>query len=235
LVHEGEYWAFGTELVNRQQGGGYSVPLAMHSKDGEKWTHGVNGSKDFGGCNHQGCFMWDGAVESLYGAHEQYWNLPQDYSLSNKWAIAGDRVCTLSSVIECGPAVPTEKPLPAVPQAGGYQFNLKRSTANLAFAEDCAPCTVKPIWPDPEMNWSGRVDAEFSVENSGAVYGVSLTGLRDARLTDQIEEQIRKWTFKPNHDDASQRRKVSIEVKCIDARDAPAVGGCRLAPARGPA
>jgi photosystem II stability/assembly factor-like uncharacterized protein len=30
FVHQGEYWAFGGELVHREKGGGYGVPLALH-------------------------------------------------------------------------------------------------------------------------------------------------------------------------------------------------------------
>ncbi len=38
FVHGGEYWAFGMELVHRDTGGGYGVPLTLHSKDGETWA-----------------------------------------------------------------------------------------------------------------------------------------------------------------------------------------------------
>jgi len=235
FVHGGEYWAFGMELVHRDTGGGYGVPLTLHSKDGETWVHGTSGPTEFGGCNRQGCYMWDGAVESLYGTHEQFWNLPQDSSLSIKWAIAGDRACTVSSVVECSQAAMTEKPQPTVPHAGGARFDLKEASVNLAFAEDCAACGVRPIWPDPGTNWTGRVNAVFSVDQSGTVFGVSLEGPLNARVRDLIEEQIRHWIFKPSPNDTSARRSISIDVKCVNVLDAPAVGGCRLAPARGPA
>jgi len=128
--HDGEYWAFGMELVHREKGGGYGVPLAMHSRDGQIWTHGVNGEHEFGSCNPQGCYMWDGTVEALYGEHEQYWALPQDCSMTFTWAIAGARACTIHrggahgstrcsptassqpGPVECGPATTTEQPQP---------------------------------------------------------------------------------------------------------------------------
>jgi hypothetical protein len=114
FVHGGEYWAFGMELVHRDKGGGYGVPLTLHCKDGETWTHGINGGlHEYGGCNPQGCFMWDGTIETLYGEREQYWALPQDGSLSfSKWAIAGSHACNVSTHFECGPAVITEAPQP---------------------------------------------------------------------------------------------------------------------------
>lgn len=113
-VHGGEYWAFGMELVHREAGGGYGVPLTLHSKDGEKWTHGVNGGlHEYGGCNSQGCYMWDGTIETLYSEHEGYWALPQDGSMSvSKWAITEKRACTVGTHLECGPAVATKEPQP---------------------------------------------------------------------------------------------------------------------------
>jgi photosystem II stability/assembly factor-like uncharacterized protein len=42
FTHQSEYWAFGHELVHREKGGGYGVPLAMRSKDGEMWGHGTS-------------------------------------------------------------------------------------------------------------------------------------------------------------------------------------------------
>jgi photosystem II stability/assembly factor-like uncharacterized protein len=37
---EGRYWAVGTEVIHKDQpGGGYAVPVALYSSDGEKWNH----------------------------------------------------------------------------------------------------------------------------------------------------------------------------------------------------
>lgn len=128
FVHGGEYWAFGMELVHRDTGGGYGVPLTLHSKDGETWAHGVNGGlHEYGGCNSQGCYMWDGTVEVLYGERAQYWALPQDGSLSFlEWAIARGHVCTVSAHLECGPAVNTEEPQARPQTTASSTFVLNR-------------------------------------------------------------------------------------------------------------
>jgi hypothetical protein len=148
FAHNGEYWGFGTEMVNRQSGGGSSVPLAIHSKDGEIWVHASNRPEQFGGCNAEGCYMWDGAVVSLYGEHEQYWTLPQDGSLSATWAIAGNCACTIDTTIECGPVIPADKPQPrryGLPRSAGKPYKV----LNLPFADDCVSCGVKVIRLDP--------------------------------------------------------------------------------------
>lgn len=126
--HNGEYWAFGMELVHRDTGGGYSVPLTLHSRNGETWAHGVTGgTHEYGGCGPQGCYMWDGTVEMLYTEHEQYWALPQDGTLSvSKWAIAGSRACNVAANLECGPAVVTEEPQPRPETNAPSTFVLNR-------------------------------------------------------------------------------------------------------------
>lgn len=143
-VHEGEYWAFGIELVNRNKGGGHSVPLTMHSKDGENWTHGVRGPNEFGSCNSQGCYLWDGAVEVLYGEHERFWNLPQDGSLQSNWAIVGKTGCTVSETLKCGEASSSDKPQRRPEPPGGVYTTINRGP----FADGCLLCSFDPISPD---------------------------------------------------------------------------------------
>jgi hypothetical protein len=107
FVHGGEYWVFGMELVHRDTGGGYGVPLTLRSKSGETWTHGINGGlHEFGSCNSQGCLTSVGTVEMMQRDREQYWTPPPG-SLSSpaKWAIAGNRACIISTHFECGPAI----------------------------------------------------------------------------------------------------------------------------------
>ena len=110
FVHDGQYWALGIEYLNRERGGGYGAPVSLHSNDGITWTHGVRGPNEFPSCNSQGCYLWDGVVESLYGTHERFWILPQDGTMTKTWAIAGDQACTVGHNLLCGPAVVSEQP-----------------------------------------------------------------------------------------------------------------------------
>ena len=55
FVRDGQYWAFGIEYLDRQNHGGYSAPVSLHSKDGVTWIHGVRGPNEFHVCNSQGC------------------------------------------------------------------------------------------------------------------------------------------------------------------------------------
>ena len=101
FVHEGEYWAFGIEYINREDHGGYGAPVSLHSKDGENWIHGARGPNEFSTCTRQGCSLWDGLIENLYGPQPKFWILPANGSLQRKWAIAANHACVLDSGLTC--------------------------------------------------------------------------------------------------------------------------------------
>ncbi len=236
FVHDGEYWAFGMEFLNRQQGGGYGAPLTVHSKDGKAWAHGTGGPKEFGGCNSQGCYMCDGAVETLYGEREQYWALPQDGSLSDKWAIAGNRACTIDTTIECGPAIMVEKP-PQTPRDLTRSVGQPHKITNHPFEDDCVLCGVKTIRLDPGRNWEGHVVVSFAIDQNGAVTDLAEEGALEGPLGALIEDQVQRWRFKVPAGATStttQQRHVPIDVKCIDAPDVPTMDGCQMFPWKTP-
>jgi photosystem II stability/assembly factor-like uncharacterized protein len=235
FVHGGEYWAFGTQLLNRESHGGGMASMTRHSKDGETWTAGISAASDMGGCNSQGCYLWDGTVEALYGAHEQYWTLPQDGSLSATWAIAGNRACTVDTTIECGPAIPADQPQPRqrnLPRSAGQPYKI----TNLPFADDCVTCGVKVIRLDPGKNWQGRVLVSFDLGPQGAVTNLYEDGAPEGPLGALIEDQVQRWRFNAPAADTSTKpatRHLPIDVKCIDAPDVPTMDGCQLTPGKG--
>ncbi len=191
FVEEGEYWAYGRELVHREKGGGYGVPLALHSKDGETWIHGAAGPKEFDSCNSQGCYMWDGVVEVLYGEHEQYWAFPQDGSLSKNWAIAESTGCTISDgALKCSPGHSTEKPLSRPEESGGIIY---LTFNNQYLVDGCLDCRVEAIIPEsvgpPSIH---PVRASIKVRRDGTVANVSVDYRASKRMSDEISSQLSK-------------------------------------------
>ncbi|MGA7629289.1 MAG: YCF48-related protein [Terriglobales bacterium] len=231
LVHQGEYWAFGEELIHRGKGGGYSVPLVLHSKDGETWTHGVNGAEEFTTCNAQGCYLWDGAVESLYGEHEQFWSLPQDGSLSEKWAIAGTTACTVGSTLKCGHATISDKPAERSEPPGGIIF---LSPSHPHFADGCLECGVDGIVPDSAGPPSMRpVHASVMVRRDGTVANVSVDHPSSKRLTNIIADQLSKWLFEPTHsgvETIEAKKDISMYLMCSGIPGRPETDRCTLHP-----
>jgi hypothetical protein len=216
FAHQAEYWAFGMELVHREKGGGYGVPLTIHSNDGEKWAHGVAGPSEFGTCNSQGCYMWDGAVEVLYGEQEKFWAAPQDGSLTERWAIAENTVCTVGSTLKCASVSATDKPQPRPEAKGIVTINL----SGAGFAEGCLECDVEAIVPDnPNLKGRGRVVASIKMRRDGSVESVSVEKAPTKGLRDAIEGQVAKWLFEPAPGGSSAseiHRDVPIDLTCFD-------------------
>jgi photosystem II stability/assembly factor-like uncharacterized protein len=230
FVHQGEYWAFGHELVHREKGGGYGVPLALHSKDGETWTHGVAGPSEFDSCSPQGCYMWDGAVEVLYGEREQFWALPQDGSLSKRWAIAEGTGCTVTdSTLKCGRATVTEKPVDRPEVPGGIIY---LNAHNQFLADGCVECHVEGIVPDnagpPSMQ---KVHASITIRRDGTVANVSVDYPPSKRMSNDISSQLSKWLFGPGHkgsDTVGAKKDVSLLLMCSGFPGRPETNRCTL-------
>ena len=114
-----------------------------------------------------------GAVEVLYGQHEQFWALPQDGSLGKKWAIAESTGCTVNdSNLKCGRAAVTEKPADKPETPNGIIY-LNAHTQY--FADGCLECHVEGITPDnagpPSMQQATCIDHSSSGWNSGPRLG----------------------------------------------------------------
>lgn len=220
FVHGGEYWAFGMELVHRDVRGGYGVPLTLRSKDGETWMRGTIGPEEFGGCNRQGCYMWDGTVESLYGEHEQYWALPQDGTLSQLWALTQDRACTVGEFVECGPATRTEQPQARPTRPAGRPQPIQ--TANMTppapafragLPEGCIRCILDPIPWNIQQRSALWVIARLHIGPAGDVKAVALSQQLEI-LEHPLTEQLSQWRFQPSSDGIEVIRNVRLAVRC---------------------
>jgi len=152
FVHNGEYWAFGIEMLDPKKRR-YGAPVTLHSKDGLSWTHGIRGNKEFASCTRQGCDMWEGAIEDLYGDQEIFWTVPQDGSVTSKWAIAAGHICSIATSVSCGTASVTKQP-PPKPERHGW---IHVPVGNLGFIDDCLSCVIKPMEPRPVFQGRARV------------------------------------------------------------------------------
>lgn len=216
-MHGGEYWAFGMELVHRDTGG-YGVPLALHSKDGDTWVRGANGPKEFFNCNPQGCYMWDGTVETLYGERERYWALPQDGTMSGAWAISQNRACTIGQFLECGSATMTQEPQPRFKRPAGPAQALQTGTVRLpafrvGLPEGCVQCTLDPIpWKIQQRSvlW---VVAKLHIGPDGDVKDVMLSQQLEL-LDPPIKQQLSQWRFKPSSGRIEVTKDVRLVVRC---------------------
>ena len=139
FAHNGEYWAFGIEYLGREHnpGGGYSVPVALHSIDGQTWQHGARATWEFDSCTNQGCVLPYGVIEVLYEAQEKILSLPQDLPTPGRWAMAGNRVCVVDHELRCGTAIASDVPQPAPEHAAPQMFQMAWNRPLVAGCLDC--------------------------------------------------------------------------------------------------
>jgi len=232
--HASEYWAFGIEYLDRKNHGGYSAPVVLHSKDGETWAHGIRGPNEFTSCNVQGCYLWDGTIEDLYGAKEVFWALAQDDSLTEKWAIAAASVCTVDGILKCALATATDKPQPRPEPPGGIIISAVLRGSG-PFAEGCLECDAGPIIPDdPGLKGRGRVVASLTIRRNGSVGSVSVAHAPNKRMTDDIAKELAKWLFEPAHEGPAtieSYKVVPIDLLCIGWPGPSGSARCSLLPA----
>jgi len=119
VAHGGEYWFAGVEVIEKDKpGGGYGVPLVMHSTDGEKWTHLTRWSKnEFSECNSQGCLYWDGAgVQLPPTTPPKFWSFAAEKVVTAKWAIGNGSICSVGADLRCATLTETQT-MPAYVEA----------------------------------------------------------------------------------------------------------------------
>ena len=235
FVRDGQYWDFGIEYLGREHnpGGGYSVPVTLHSTDGEHWQRGLREVNESRGCTIQGCFQPYGVIEVVYGGAEKIWSLPQNLPTAPKWAIASGRVCTIDHSLRCGSAIASDAPQPPPDNAPSNMFEVEYSKP---FFEGCLDCQMTMVAPDKA--WAGRagrlsgVVAEVKVNRNGSVGGVAIQGIPSKSVTDAIALQIRQWVIAPAHEagqTAAAKLKVNIELLCFpDFPGHPGSGNCSV-------
>lgn len=142
LARKGQYWAFGTEVVKKDQpGGGYGVPVALHSRDGLKWVHDLGESdkfEDYSNCNDRRCILW---------------------------AAAKGNVCRLGATLQCSIPRPADTPWP-MPQEG--LGNVGRPNVP-PLPEGCLVCPLDAFYVPRRLRGYTFWNVSFAVRCDGTV------------------------------------------------------------------
>lgn len=234
---DGKYWALGMEIVNRQNRGGYSVPLVLSSADGLVWQHGAKSPTEFeGSCTVQGCVLYDGAIVDLYGEAPRYIAFPASGTLAVKWAMAKGTVCTISSALSCAKTTPVDKP-PARPELDrpitiGPGHNLYNAPSGClicplnSFAFDKqflgkVPVMVgRPGESAREMMMPGLravLDVRYVVRSDGSLDDIHIGGAPRKEIESHLAGDIAGWLFEPplpGTPAENQSRELEILVDC---------------------
>jgi len=227
--HAGEYWGFGIQILERKKGGGYSAPVVVRSKDALAWAQALHGPKEWSSCVSQGCHIWDGTIEMLYGPREKFVALPQNNSLTARWALALNRVCTVGDLVRCASADYGDKPQPKpAPPA-----IISVGNDGAGFSEECLDCKTERIAPDQLNGFTAnQIVASISIQRDGSVAKVTLDHVPNQRMGDAISQQLSKWLFEPAHNEKGitieSHKVVPITLLCTSIPGVPQMSGCTL-------
>lgn len=241
FVHDGEYWAFGIEYLGREHnpGGGYSVPVALHSTDGQTWQHGVRATSEFDSCTNQGCVLPYGVIELLYATQEKTLSLPQDLPTPRRWAMVSSRVCVIDHGLRCGSAISSDAPQPAPEHAAPQMFQM---AWNQPLVAGCLDCDMPKIHFDASVMHGQAINTKilvhFSVKRDGTIGPIEIVGAPSQSIADDFEKSIAGWLIAPAHDGSetiNQEKSLEFRLSCFAGFPGhPETAMCISAPWDGP-
>ena len=215
VVHNGEYWAFGHEVVDRDKPGEeYGVPLVLHSADGVNWQRGARTSNEYSDCNAQGCILWDGAIVDLYGGKPLFWSLPADGSLTPKWAAAGGIVCSVGTALKCASAKPSGAP----PRRHELDRAVSLSFNSQADVPGCLICRLDSFPVSRKFVGRGILFVNFIVRKDGTVGDVRVMLAPAKEIETAVAGAIESWVFQPprrNGAPVEMKRNFELSVMCF--------------------
>jgi Photosynthesis system II assembly factor YCF48 len=223
----GDYWAVGTEVIHKDQpGGGYSVPVALYSDDGETWTHS-NGDLSSckpqmcSVCNTQGCLSSNGVISRIFLQRTSYSAFASNSEMTSKWGATDSRICFVGAHLNCGPL----KNLSEIPSAGGSPIPTVLSPNPLGVpipqGPQCIACGLERNFIDSKANGVSTVTLILVVAKNGTVASIETQGAPTPVIKSRIEQEAQQWIFEPYMKDGRSvnvRFSISVKVNVIKPR-----------------
>jgi hypothetical protein len=216
----GQYWAVGTEVIHKDQpGGGYAVPVALYSADGEKWNHASN---DLSACklqmcavcNTQGCLSSNGVIARVFLEKTTYRVFPPDKDLTSKWASTDSTACLVGSRLRCAAL----KDLAQAPGSAGSQVPTVVGPGPLGApipqGPRCIACGIDRIFIDKKAHGAYTIKLTLDIAKNGTVTSVEAQSAPTPEIKSRIEQQTQQWIFEPYlKDGAPVNVKLNTNVK----------------------
>lgn len=205
LVEEDKYWAVGTEVVHKDKpGGGYAVPLALYSDDGEHWEHTEHDIQMChwegcgGRCTDQGCLAASGLVMSIFQEKVDRIVFPSNPELTVRWAITPTAICFVGAKLECADARPDSsadaQKMPGVAPTAEAQPLMKSLSAGTV---QCIVCGLKSIYVDPQANGNFALKTSVLINKNGLVESVEIKDAPSKTPEESVRRSMMGWVFVP--------------------------------------
>ncbi len=207
-ARDGEYWFAGMEVIGKDKpGGGYGVPLVMHSADGEKWMHLPRWSPaEFSACNVQGCLYWDGAgVKFPGGSTANYWTFAAEKAVTAKWAVAGGSICSVSADLKCAPVITTQAMPPHAGSSSPIAVLLAPPPLDAPPSQGlrCISCDVEKVIVTQDYQGVADVELKLNIATNGLVVNAEVVRATRPEIGERMAAAARNWIFVPYEKDGA--------------------------------
>ncbi len=224
-AYNGEYWAAGGEVIEKDKpGGGYSVPVVMHSADGETWTHLTKWApKEFSACNSETRLFGDSAgVDFRAASPQNYWTFPSEKAVAAKWAIAHGGICSVGTELKCAPLTPVLRYLPM--RANSPIPTLLAPPpldAPAAQGLQCIACDVERIIVTDDYQGVADVELKIHISQNGLVENAEVVHATKPEIGDRILSEVQNWIFVPYEKDGVVHpvvTNIKLRVQAIKSK-----------------
>jgi hypothetical protein len=224
---QGQYWTVGTQVIHKDKpGGGYAVPVAFYSADGEKWaqsTSDVSACKleMCVACKREGCFSSNGMITNVFRDKTTYGEFPSNPALTPKWASSNSMICFVGNGLQCASLKQVDQakssegpPNPVVVSPGPL------GTA-VATGPQCILCGMDRMIIDKGAQGAFTIKLTVGIAKNGTVTSVESNGAPTAEIKSRIEQQAQQWLFEPylkNGERVNVKLNTSVRVNVIKPR-----------------
>lgn len=223
--HAGEYWFAGMEVIEKDKpGGGYGVPLVMHSADAEKWTHLPRWSNnEFSECNLQGCLYADGSGVQLPPTSPlRFWTFAAEKVVTAQWAVAKGNICTVGTGLKCT-AVTTTETMPAHPGTSPIASPASAPPLDASPSQglQCLSCDFERIMVTSDFQGPVDVQLRLHIGRNGLVVQAEVVRTTNSGIGERIAASVRNWIFLPFVKDGvvhPANTEVKLRVQAIKSK-----------------
>jgi hypothetical protein len=224
--HGGEYWFAGMEVIDKDKpGGGHSVPLLMHSADGEEWTHLPRSpQKEFSACKTEGCLYWDGAGVELPPANPvQYWTFPAEKLVTAKWDVAQEGICSVGTDLKCASLTRTETMPPYTKNSSPIPTLIFAPALDAPASPglQCISCDADRLIVTSDYQGVAQVELKVYVAENGLVDKIEIVSATKPEIGERMAATARTWVFVPYEKDGAVHpvvTNVKLSVQAIKSK-----------------
>jgi hypothetical protein len=223
----GQYWTVGTQVIHKDKpGGGYAVPVAFYSPDGENWSQStvdVSACKleMCVACRLEGCFSSNGTISNVFQDKTTYSEFPPNPALTPKWASSTSTICFVGNRLQCASLKQVDQakhsegpPNPVVVSPGPLG-------AVVTTGPQCILCGMDRMIIDKRAQGAFTIKLTLVIAKNGTVTSVESDGAPTAEIKSRIEQQAQQWLFEPylkNGERVNVKLNTNVRVNVIKPR-----------------